>query len=339
MSVLMISYSDMAERKLIIRFFSVIGTVTTLCMAIIALFNNQSILAYSLLGSSLLFVSPFCLGDRVGISSLIVLYTLYALMIYLVLTGGSHGTGPIWIFIVSPVTFFVRGFRRGIIDLIIFVICVTGAFYLSSYFKFYSGYSVYFPTRIIVSFIIVALLSGFYEYFRQVYSHRLIELIQKNEYLATRDPLTNLPNRRYAMAEIEQFEAQQQTASIIIADVDNFKDINDQYGHLIGDKALKYLADLFVAQLGENDMVARWGGEEFLFFLRHKNKQQAIKFANDIHYALSQSRLDIGVNQLTVTVSMGISQLTTSMSIDKVMHEADELLYKAKEQGKNQTCV
>ena len=335
----MISYSDMAERKLIIRLFSVIGTLTTLCMAIIALFNNQSTLVYPLLGSSILFASPFCLGDRVEISSLIVLYTLYALMIYLVLTGGSHGTGPIWIFIVSPVTFFVRGFKRGIIDLIIFVICVTGAFYLSSYFKFYSGYSAYFPIRIIASFIIVALLSGFYEYFRQMYSHRLIELVQKNEYLATRDPLTNLPNRRYAMEELEQFEAQQQTASIIIADVDNFKDINDQYGHSVGDEVLKHLAELFVAQLSENDMVARWGGEEFLFFLRHKNKQQATQFANDIHHALSQNRLDIGVNQLAVTVSMGISKLTADVPIDKAMHKADELLYQAKKQGKNQTCV
>jgi diguanylate cyclase (GGDEF)-like protein len=335
----MISYSDMAERKLIIRLFAAIGTVTTLCMAMIALFNNQPILAYPLLGSSALFASSFFLGDRVEISSLIVLYTLYALMIYLVLTGGSHGTGPIWIFIVSPVTFFVRGFKRGIIDLIIFVICVTGAFYLSSYFKFYSGYSVYFPIRIIASFIIVALLSGFYEYFRQMYSHRLIELVQKNEYLATRDPLTNLPNRRYAMEELEQFEAQQQTASIIIADVDNFKDINDQYGHSVGDEVLKHLAELFVAQLSENDMVARWGGEEFLFFLRHKNKQKATQFANDIHHALSQNRLDIGVNQLAVTVSMGISKLTADVSIDKAMHKADELLYQAKEQGKNKTCV
>ena len=335
----MISYSDLAERKLTIRFFSVIGSVTTLCMAIIALYNNQFILACSLLGSSALFASPFCLGDRVAVSSLIVLYTLYTLMIYLVLTGGSHGTGPIWIFIVSPVTFFVRGFRRGIIDLIIFVTCVTGAFYLSNYWEFYSGYSVYFPTRIIASFIIVALLSGFYEYFRQIYSQRLIELIHKNEYLATRDPLTNLPNRRYAMAELEQFAKQQQTASIIIADVDNFKKINDQYGHLVGDEVLKHLADLFVAQLGENDMVARWGGEEFLFFLRHKNKQQATQFANEIHLALSHNRLDIGANQLAVTVSMGISTLTTAVSIDKAMHKADELLYQAKEQGKNQTCV
>ena len=102
---------------------------------------------------------------------------------------------------------------------------------------------------------------------------------------------------------------------------------------------IKHLAELFVAQLSENDMVARWGGEEFLFFLRHKNKQQATQFANDIHHALSQNRLDIGVNQLAVTVSMGISKLTADVSIDKAMHKADELLYQAKEQGKNKTCV
>ena len=118
----MYEYSDNLERKLVVRFFSSIGLIATFSMACIALINSSYLLALTLLTSSFVYLWAFSLVMGLERSATAILYNLYALMFYLVLTGGAQGTGPIWIFIVSPVTYSIRGLKRGTFDIILFLL-------------------------------------------------------------------------------------------------------------------------------------------------------------------------------------------------------------------------
>ena len=114
-------HSNNPERKLIVRIFSSIGFIATLVMGWIALTNSDYFLFFTLICSSLVYAWALSVYKNLEKSASAILYNLYALMIYLVLTGGAQGTGPIWIFIVSPVTFSIRGLKRGIVDIVLFL--------------------------------------------------------------------------------------------------------------------------------------------------------------------------------------------------------------------------
>lgn len=335
-------YSDVSERKLIVKFFSSIGFCATFAMACIALVNTTYILSSTLFLSAFIYAWAFRINNNVENSASAILYNLYALMIYLVVTGGVQGTGPIWIFIVSPVTFSIRGFRRGIIDIVLFLLAVTLAFYLAQTLNIYHYQPSGLPYRILLSFIIVAMLSGYYEYSRNKYNHKIITLSKKNEYLATIDPLTGLPNRRFIISQLETFKRalcyDETPFVIVLCDVDNFKKINDEYGHGVGDNALVYLADLLKKSLPNDALASRWGGEEFLVAMPNASTKDALEVANTIHTNLSNYPLKTEFGDINMTISIGVVQANEKQTIDLDIKRADELLYKAKEQGKNITC-
>lgn len=339
---IMENYSDIKERSKVIKLFAAIGFLATFTMGCLAAINHEYHLVITLFFSAAFFASPFCIKNH-ALASTIVLYTLYGLMIYLVLTGGSQGTGPIWIFIVSSVTFFIQGLKRGIVDIIIFISTVIIAFYLASHLKLHTYTPEALPLRIIASFIVVALLSGVYEYFRESYSKKIIALAKKNELLATTDSLTELPNRRYTIEQLKQEKIRMQRSknamSILLCDVDDFKKINDEYGHHVGDQALIHLAHIFQQSIREQDIIARWGGEEFLFMLPNTSKENAQLLAEKIHQKLAENPLKINNEIIKITISGGITEALNSRTLELDIQQADKYLYQAKSSGKNRTCL
>lgn len=338
----MINYSDQSERNLIIKSFAFTGSIATAAMSFFAIIDANYPLFASLIIASSLFILPCFIKNNDWLSSCIVLYTLFILMLYLVYTGGSHGTGPIWIFIVSPVTFFMRGLRKGIIDITIFILAVIAAFVIADNFNGYQYNSPELLSRIILSFIVVALLSGFYEYFRETYSRKLIQLAKSNETLATTDPLTSLPNRRYTMERLydEKLLSDKSNTSltIMIVDIDDFKKVNDKYGHQIGDLALTHLADTFRKFSRKNDIFSRWGGEEFLCVLPQTNVEGAVVVAKRIQQDLLAQPIHVDQGKINLSVSVGVSEVIGTESIDLAIKKADENLYLAKSTGKNKVC-
>ncbi|WP_366499892.1 MULTISPECIES: GGDEF domain-containing protein [Pseudoalteromonas] len=338
----MYEYSNKSERKLIVRFFSSIGFIATFSMASLAFINSSYLLACTLVVSSFVYLLAFSISRGVEKSGTIILYNLYALMFYLVLTGGAQGTGPIWIFIVSPVTYSIRGLKRGTFDIILFLLAIVLGFYCADTFNIYDYSPEQFPIRIILAFIIVASLSGYYEFSREKYSSKIIALSQKNEFLATIDPLTNLPNRRYTMNKLVAFKSELKDNNtpfvILLADVDNFKKINDQFGHDFGDEALIQLAKTFDKSIPKNAIASRWGGEEFLIVIPNATVEQGEQVAEKIHNALKASAVSLFSDSTNITLSIGVISASAERSIDLDIKRADELLYKAKAQGKNRTC-
>lgn len=153
------------------------------------------------------------------------------------------------------------------------------------------------------------------------------------------DHLTQIHNRPYIMKVFENAFATskryQQSFSCILLDIDDFKAVNDNYGHPMGDQVLKETAQLIAGQLRETDAVGRYGGEEFLIILPSTSVQEAEQVAEKIRTAVE--KLTIGTKNLGITISLGIcdSQTDSPKLHDNMLHKVDAALYEAKKSGKN----
>jgi diguanylate cyclase (GGDEF)-like protein len=172
-----------------------------------------------------------------------------------------------------------------------------------------------------------------------IYNARLYEQLQ--EYANT-DGLTQVHNRIFFQKRLQQelYHAEQQgyEVSVILYDIDDFKLFNDSYGHLFGDIVLKSIAKAVKESVRKDDVVARFGGEEFIILLSHTGTERAFEKAEELRKQIAS--LTIGDNNViaSVTVSMGISTFPTLASTEaSLISGADDALYEAKRSGKN--CV
>lgn len=155
-------------------------------------------------------------------------------------------------------------------------------------------------------------------------------LIQKLYQGAYVDTLTGLRNRRYFYKklahELERVRRAKSPISLALVDIDNFKSINDKYGHISGDKVLKQLASIFQQNTRVIDTVARWGGEEFAVILSETGPEGASVFAERLRKTIEASHF-CG----KVTVSVGIASTKEEINVERFVALADKALYKAKE--------
>lgn len=174
---------------------------------------------------------------------------------------------------------------------------------------------------------------------------RIIRLEQQITTLANTDSLTNVLNRRAFMERMKQ-EAQRSfrektNFSLLLTDIDHFKNVNDQYGHQVGDIVLKTFANQFLLFSRPYDFIGRYGGEEFVVGIPGADRKQAYGIAERMRKRLEQLEIMLpdGSEAIRITASFGVSTLRTesSESVDSLIHRADEALYKAKDEGRN--CV
>lgn len=164
--------------------------------------------------------------------------------------------------------------------------------------------------------------------------------ITKLNELATLDSLTKIPNRfefdKILEHSLSVSRRYNRPLSILLLDIDNFKLINDKYGHLIGDDVLKAFSALLCVQIRDSDVVARWGGEEFMILLPDTPLASAIKMAE----ALRQ-RIEVHIFQTvtSVTCSIGVAEFNPVEEADDLFHRADEKLYAAKNGGRNRVMA
>lgn len=171
-----------------------------------------------------------------------------------------------------------------------------------------------------------------------------VELKKANEKIAEltrKDPLTDLANRRFFNERLEEMvslsQRKSQPLSLIMTDIDNFKSINDKYGHDAGDKVLKTYADLMQSFVRTEDLVSRFGGEEFMIILPLTTPEDAYSVAERIRITLSEK--DILENGVKITASFGVCTLNPGENIESFVKRVDTALYKAKESGRNKTVI
>ncbi|MDP2922829.1 MAG: GGDEF domain-containing protein [Candidatus Omnitrophota bacterium] len=170
-----------------------------------------------------------------------------------------------------------------------------------------------------------------------------IALYEKFQQLSIYDPLTGSYNRRYFMARFfEEFERAQKFSlnmSFLMIDIDNFKNINDAYGHLVGDAVLKEITRFIRENIREIDFVSRIGGEEFSIILLETDRTGAIMVAERICSRISAATIKAFDEILNMTISIGVASFPqNTLHVDVLMEIADKALYKAKLSGKNRVC-
>lgn len=153
------------------------------------------------------------------------------------------------------------------------------------------------------------------------------------------DPLTGLINRRELLnrfiAEKGRGERHGTPFCIIIADIDHFKHINDTFGHIAGDRILKEVAATIAASVRAEDILGRFGGEEFLLILPATELDDALVVAEKIRSAVNCLETEWEGNVISVTISMGVAKFRPGMDMDECIQPADDALYRAKAGGRN----
>jgi diguanylate cyclase (GGDEF)-like protein len=153
------------------------------------------------------------------------------------------------------------------------------------------------------------------------------------------DALTGLLNRRGLHRRIEQDWSQwPQRQLLVIADIDHFKQFNDQYGHHVGDEVLQECARRLSALLGPNDLLARWGGEEFLWLLRGDTLPALQQRAGRMQQGIGQTAMQLSAGPLQVTLTAG-AIAADNQSFADCLQQADALLYQGKANGRNRLVL
>ena len=164
------------------------------------------------------------------------------------------------------------------------------------------------------------------------------------EHLANHDPLTGLYNRRAFASQVHPVWSTAKRGarplSLILLDLDHFKQINDVHGHAMGDLTLRQSARLLSKSCRAGDLLARWGGEEFVLLLPEADLEQACAFAERLRQRFAATPITAGAaSELTVTASFGVAQLGNHENLEALIKDADVALYKAKNAGRNQVVA
>ncbi|MEA3373220.1 MAG: diguanylate cyclase [Campylobacterota bacterium] len=163
---------------------------------------------------------------------------------------------------------------------------------------------------------------------------------KKLEKLSTTDALTELYNRRYLdtnmSAALELAKRYNTPFSLILMDIDDFKNINDTYGHDEGDRVLQKIATILSEHSRSNDIVGRWGGEEFLIICSHSNTEGALTVAEKMCRTIEE---EVCFHDVCVTASFGVAEYDDDDTSDSIISKVDKALYRAKAEGKNRVIV
>jgi len=171
----------------------------------------------------------------------------------------------------------------------------------------------------------------------------LINKVKELERSASYDFLTKLPNRRLfernLLARFEEMQRHNRAFGVAFIDIDNFKSINDNYGHDIGDLVLQMVARRLETVLRPYDILGRWGGEEFVVLVPGVSKEQLHSISNRLRIAVESASIFTAGNVLKVTVSIGATLSKQEDTIQSIIKRADSLMYQSKMSGKNAVTI
>ncbi len=189
------------------------------------------------------------------------------------------------------------------------------------------------------SIIVIVYISSYNIFVRELMATRMKKKNEHLQRLATIDPLTELFNRRAMMEYIKIIDkkasAEKLNYNICIADIDDFKKINDTYGHDAGDEVLRVVSSIFIKEVPSEGYVCRWGGEEIMFAMPPGNDDMAIVIAERIRAAIEAHEFDIDGKKIHVTMTFGVCRVRPEENYDSGITRADKRLYDGKRSGKN----
>lgn len=313
---------------LIIFFFSaVIGTINVITFdsVLIASFNYTSMVAAVLIGwfynrTRNLVVASWLLCAA-------VIFNLFSFI--LLAKGGAYSL--IWITVLPPIAFFLLGKRAGS--------WLTGITFIGLlaflYWQMPNLPNTSFSTGAFLN--ITEVLLGHWLIFRHYEGSREAAFAEM-ERLSITDKLTGLHNRAKLDTILEMqmayLQRLKQPFALMLIDIDHFKQVNDNFGHLYGDVVLRKVSSKLRQNVRKTDEVGRWGGEEFLLLCPQTDLSAALQLANDLRELIER---EASTANARITVSIGVTEVSSVMPVTEALGLADNALYRAKEEGRN--CV
>ena len=266
------------------------------------------------------------------------LMPIISIMIYLLFVVGSFSQQDtlislVWVPVYPIIYFYLTDHRTGIKLTVLSLLTYVVAYFSHPYLFITERIPQTALIQVISAYVFVAALAYFYEVVR----YRQEEDLQLQAEL---DYLTNIYNRRGLNhrldIEINRVERYGTRLSFMLIDMDNFKLVNDTYGHKAGDKLLQEISQLTLLSIRKSDVLARWGGEEFAIILPESDLSQAAQLAEKLRSIIATHTFsEIG----HVTVSIGVTQYHLPESQDQLLNRADTALYRAKSFSKNRVEI
>ncbi|MDF1617386.1 sensor domain-containing diguanylate cyclase [Petrocella sp. FN5] len=285
-----------------------------------------------------------------SISILLILYFVvgFIMLIYSMFRLGigiyrryKYATGLLFGFVILSAT-FINDFiyeltlmnSPSLIPLGISIFVFTQAYIIAS--KFSSAFSLAEHLSVEKESMLLELkhVNANLENMVEIRTQDLQKALDEMAYRSMTDDLTKLPNRRAIMSKLEEVAKCGKRFSIGLIDVDNFKSINDSYGHKTGDWTLIALSEAMKAYVGSKGIIGRWGGEEFLLVLYIDDAEEAMKLANGLREYVAG--LTFEAMEANITITIGLSVCEDRSSLDYCINQADEALYLGKKNGRNQ---
>lgn len=331
------------KRKIyLLNTFSFVAFLFVFPLGVRALVQGDYLLSFFLLSISISSVSNYFFirrsarKNKIEIVSYVMSILFFILMTYLIYSGGVENTGSLWVYALPLIVMFLLGLTKGLYFMLLFFIVNIFILYGLDVSPYIDAYKM----RILLSLSVVTSLAAAYEYSRENSINKLFILSQRLEDIAQKDHLTEVLNRRGLHQEIEsvckRYKDEKKSFSILICDIDHFKTINDTHGHEAGDVTLKNVANTLQKNIREDDILARWGGEEFLVLLPNTCKISASHVAEKIRTSVEKNTFIYQDKTISITVSVGICEKNDEIySIYDVIKKADENMYKAKQEGRN----
>ncbi|WP_333607307.1 GGDEF domain-containing protein [Arsukibacterium sp.] len=259
-----------------------------------------------------------------------VILLALVLLAYLAVTAAEFYSLS-WAMVFPPVAFFLLGRQKGLILTVAFFVL---AWLLLRLVKVSLPVEAWF--NIGVSSICLVFLIRYFEVSRNEAFKALAREHRKSQQLSITDSLTGIYNRAKLDAllesEINRAVRHHSRFSVILCDLDFFKRVNDQFGHMVGDQVLIQFAAILTESCRDLDIAGRWGGEEFLVLCPHTNLAGAVQLAERIRSSVENARFE---HQQRITLSLGIAELSANEDSSSLLKRADDALYRAKAKGRN----
>lgn len=282
-------------------------------------------------------------GTLCAASSIIVCSVMFG---FFVIYGGNDGFACQWVVLLPFFAMVVMDFAAGLTASIFFQIFLIVVFWTPIkehlFYQYNAEFCLRFPLFFFVAnmlglFLTISLQNSRYNEIMQL--DALEEMRMKAEQLSKIDPLTGLANRRCAYEEFAlHFSDTALPHSVVMGDIDRFKQINDTYGHDFGDRVLIVFGDLMREHLPEEYLKARWGGEEFLFAANEPLETVYDKVEN-LRKKIEEYSFDCEGNPVKITATFGIAPYSDPENLDAAINQADERLYKGKNLSRNCTII
>lgn len=265
------------------------------------------------------------------------------------ISGGIHSSSVIWQVFVPVAASIMAGLWAGLRwGAICFITVMTAYLLETSGVTLFAGFETTLLDRLIDlgGAIVAASIAIWYS--DSIKSRSLTDLEKAKaqlNYFATIDPLTNTFNRRHFLElserKIKRTQPSNGHASFLLFDIDHFKKINDEHGHIIGDQVLHGISQICMKNLRTDDILGRFGGEEFVILLPETKLEDARNIAERLRLLIAETSIETEIGPINTTISIGVAikERASQLTIDQLLSRADRAMYRAKQAGRNRVVI